>query len=243
LLGVVLAAGRGRRLAPLTHRVPKALLEVARGLPLLELSMAVLRASGLEELVVVVGYMGDKIERALAGRPDVVVVKNPEYWRENGISLLKAEEAVGSEEFILVMADHVFEPEIVRRALATGPLCLCVDREPRYLADPEEATKVRLGPGGTISALGKGLRTWDAYDTGVFACNRLMFWAAGELAERSLRVSVSDCVNFLISHGIPFRAAEATGLAWLDVDTHDALARARGELLKRILGGLGAYPP
>lgn len=229
LLGVILAAGKGRRLAPLTYRRPKALVEVREGLSLLDLSIRALRASGLSEIVVITGYMGHKIEEALASEEGVRIVRNPEYWRENGISLLRAEDVVGSEDFILVMADHVFEPELVRRALRAGPLCLCVDRDPRYMLDPGEATKVKIGPGGLISALGKGLRTWDAYDTGVFACNKLMFSAARELARRSFKVSISDCVNFLISRGVPFRAVDATGLAWVDVDTPEALELVRRE--------------
>ena len=236
MLGVILAAGKGRRLAPLTYRMPKVLVEVREGLPLLSLSMRALRASGISELVVITGYMGHKVEEALAGEEGVKIVRNPEYWRENGISLLRAEEVVGSEDFILVMADHVFEPELVRRAMRAGPLCLCVDRAPRYLLDPGEATKVRIGPNGLISALGKGLRTWDAYDTGVFACNEFMFLAARELARRSFKVSISDCVNFLISRGIPFKAVDATGLAWVDVDTPEALELVRREFPAPSLG-------
>ncbi len=243
MLGVILAAGRGRRLAPLTYRLPKALVELRPGLTLLGLAIRVLRASGLEELVVVSGYMSQAIEKALRGLEGVRVVRNPEYWRENGISLLRAREAVGSEDFVLVMADHIFEPALVRLAIREGPLGLCVDREGRHLLDPGEATKVRVGPGGLIRALGKGLRTWDAYDTGVFACNELMFWAASELAKEKFSVSVSDCVSFLVRQGIEFKAIDATGLAWLDVDTPEALELARKELTDLVLARLGrAYP-
>jgi len=236
-----LAAGRGKRLAPLTDKVPKALVELDKGLTLLELAMRVLKAAGLEELVVVSGYMGHKVEEALREQEGVEVVRNPEYWRENGYSLLKAEEAVGSEEFVLVMSDHVFEPELARRAAGAGPLGLCVDREAKYLLDPGEATKARVGPGGCILALGKALGTWNGYDTGVFACDERMFWAARELAKRSFAVTVSDCVNFLVSEGVCFKAIDATGLLWADVDTHEALEHAKRDLLPLLLTRLGGH--
>ena len=242
MLAVILAAGRGARLTPITDEVPKALVEVEPGLTLLELAVRSLRAAGVEELVVVAGYRARKIEEALSGLENVEVVRNPEYWRENGFSLLKAREAVGGREFVLVMADHVFEPELVHRAVRAGPLSLCVDREGRYLLDPGEATKVRLGPGGLIRAIGKRLRTYDGYDTGVFACDERIFWAAEELVKRSFSVSVSDCVGFLVSQGLPFKAADATGLIWADVDTHEALKHVREHVLPKLMDKLGGVP-
>ncbi len=240
MLGVILAAGKGERFKPITYRVPKVLIEVREGLTLLDLAIRTLRTAGLEEFVVVTGYRSREVEKALSGLEGVEVVRNPEYWRENGISLLRAREAVGSEDFIMVMADHVFEPGLVELAMRSGPLGLCVDREGRYLLDPGEATKVAMGPDGLIRALGKGLEAWDAYDTGVFACNELMFWAAEKLALRSFRVSVSDCVNFLVSRGVEFKALDATGMAWADVDTPEVLKFVREELLELILSKLRA---
>ena len=235
-----MAAGRGERLTPITDHKPKALVEMSGSLTLLDLAIRSLRATGLEELVIVIGYMGHKVEEALAKQEGIRLIKNPEYWRENGYSLLRAREAVGSEDFILVMGDHLFEPRLASLAASSGPLTLCVDREPRYLPDPDEATKVRLGPGGRVEAIGKSLSTWDAYDTGVFACNELMFWAAEELSKRRFSITISDCVNFLAARGVDFKTADATGLLWSDVDTLDALEHARKEVLPALLKRLGS---
>ena len=238
-MAVILAAGRGERLAPITRGRPKALVEVASGLTLLELAIRSLRAAGLEELVVVSGYMGHKIEEALAGQEGIRIVRNPEYWRENGFSLLKASEAVGSEEFVLTMADHLFEPSIPRAAASAGPLALCVDREPRYLLSVEEATKVELAPDGSIRAIGKHLGRWDACDTGVFVCDERMLWAARELARQSFSITVSDCVRFLISRGYTFRTVDVSGSLWTDVDTPEALAHAKEKVLPGLLRAFG----
>jgi NDP-sugar pyrophosphorylase family protein len=61
---VVLAGGRGTRLGPLTERVPKALVEVA-GRPFLEYQLALLRSSGVTEIVLCVGYLSELVERTI----------------------------------------------------------------------------------------------------------------------------------------------------------------------------------
>jgi len=242
-LGVILAAGRGRRLADITDHVPKALVEITDGISLLDLVLGSLRVAGVEEIVIVVGYKDHMIAEALNGAEDVILVRNPEYWRENGLSLLAARGVVGSDDFVLVMSDHIIGPELVRRAIEAGPLGLCVDRNPRFLLDVEEATKVKVRADGRISAIGKDLATWDAFDTGVFACNELMFWAAEEVAKRSFSVTISDCVRFLISRGIQFKAIDATGLLWMDVDTPRCLEHAREMVLPNLIKELeGAWP-
>ncbi|HDI01354.1 MAG TPA: hypothetical protein ENF78_02875 [Candidatus Bathyarchaeota archaeon] len=239
MLGVILAAGRGRRLAEITDHIPKALVEIASGISLLDLALNSLRLAGIRDVVVVVGYKDYMIEEALNGAEGVMLVKNPEYWRENGLSLLAAREFVDSEEFVLLMSDHIVGPELIRRAIRAGPLGLCVDRQPKFMLDPGEATKVKIGPGGHIVDIGKNLTSWDAFDTGVFACNELMFWAAAEVAKRSFSITISDCVRFLISRGIAFKAIDATGLPWADVDTPRCLRHAREVVLPEILRELG----
>ena len=124
MLGVLLAAGRGTRLMPITAEKPKALVEVGRGLTLLELSVRSLLASGLRELVVVVGHLGEAVRRAALALSsygaEIHVVENPEYWRGNGLSLLRAWDVVGSDEFLLAMCDHLVEPAIYEGAARAG---------------------------------------------------------------------------------------------------------------------------
>ena len=243
MLGVILAAGRGTRLMPITAEKPKALVEVAPGLTLLGLSVRSLLAAGLGELVVVVGHRGEEVRRAAeelsSYGASVEVAENPEYWRGNGISLLKAWDIVGSEEFVLAMCDHLVEPGVYGAAAGAGPLCLCVDREPAYLLEAEEATRVLLGPGGAIREIGKGLAKWDAIDMGVFCLNETVFYALKELAREKALISLSDCVRSLVGKGITVRALDMTGSLWTDVDTPEALEHARAHVLPELLRKLG----
>jgi len=243
MLGVILAAGRGARLMPITAEKPKPLVEVGQGISLLELSVRSLMASGLKDLVVVVGYRGEEARRAAEKLrslgAQIAVIENPEYWRGNGLSLLKARDAVGSDEFVLAMCDHLVEPAIYRAAAEAGPFCLCVDKEPAYLLEPREATKVLLGPGETVRAIGKGLTKWDAVDMGVFCLSEPVFYVLEELVREKALVSLSDCVRSLVARGVPVRALDMTGSLWTDVDTLDALEHARALVLPKLLEALG----
>jgi glucose-1-phosphate thymidylyltransferase len=76
---IVLAAGRGRRLEPLTLTRPKPLLPVA-GRPILEHVLEGLARAGIQDIVVVVGHLGEQIAAYLDGRPEPkprVAVQSP----------------------------------------------------------------------------------------------------------------------------------------------------------------------
>lgn len=75
--GMVLAAGLGTRMRPLTDRIPKPLVELS-GRPLLDHAIDRMVAAGVERVVVNVHYKAEMIERHLAGRRDVEIRLSPE---------------------------------------------------------------------------------------------------------------------------------------------------------------------
>jgi hypothetical protein len=85
LLAVILAAGAGTRLRPLTDATPKCLLDI-NGRPLLDRLLEGLAAAGLERAVIVTGHLSERVEAHLADMPpplDVMVVTNPVYRTTN----------------------------------------------------------------------------------------------------------------------------------------------------------------
>jgi choline kinase len=112
---LLLAAGSGTRLQPLTLDAPKCLTEVG-GVPILERLVNNLRAQGFERLVIVIGHMGDRIQEFLQQhacdmRIDYVV--NPVYRTTNNIySLWLARQQI-REPFLLVESDLVFEANML----------------------------------------------------------------------------------------------------------------------------------
>lgn len=112
---LLLAAGTGSRLQPLTLDAPKCLTEVG-GIPILERLVNNLRAQGFKRLIVVIGHLGDHIQEFLqqhAGDMQVDYVLNPDYRTSNNIySLWLARQQI-REPFLLVESDLVFETSML----------------------------------------------------------------------------------------------------------------------------------
>jgi MurNAc alpha-1-phosphate uridylyltransferase len=106
---MVLAAGRGERMRPLTDRVPKPLVAVA-GLPLIDHVLDRLAAVGVERAVVNVHYLADAIERHLAARkrPRIVISDEREKLLDTGGGVVKALAALGGEPFFHVNSDTIW---------------------------------------------------------------------------------------------------------------------------------------
>ena len=106
---MVLAAGLGERMRPLTDRIPKPLLPVA-GKPLIDHVLDRLAAAGIERAVVNVHYLADMIEDHLKGRtaPRIVISNEREKLFNTGGGVVKALGAIGSEPFVHVNSDTIW---------------------------------------------------------------------------------------------------------------------------------------
>lgn len=241
---IILAAGRGSRLVT-GETIPKPLKEVG-GVPLLVRILRTLQGEGITEAVIVVGYEGEQLKRALLAEPSLALelrfVTNDTWDRgANGISLIAAREYL-DEDCILSMADHLYAPEIVRRlqeADLKGACALAIDRDIERCFDLDDATKVKL-EGNRITGIAKELEVYDALDTGVFRVNKKLGDALQAVFERRGDASLSDGVRTLSQTG-EFVVVDAGDSRWIDVDTPEAHARA--EAMIRVWGdALGDDP-
>lgn len=238
--GLVLASGKGSRLGERRGR-PKPLVPVA-GVPLLERAITTLHRAGVSEVVVSTGYRGDEVERfcervsAERGIP-VRCVRNERYEEGNGLSVLAAEAALGEEDFILVMADHVLDPEIAEALAATEPpaggATLAVDHDvtDRRDVDLDDVTRVST-EGGLVRSIGKHLEPYDGFDTGAFRCTHGVFdaLAAAVLEGDS---SLSAGMQRLADEG-RLEALPVSGSRWDDVDTPRDHRRTSRRLYRRL---------
>ena len=112
---VLLAAGDGGRLRPLSLETPKVLLEVA-GRPLICWTLEALRSVGITEVGVVVGYNAEKVVSGLRDVcPEISLefIENPDWQGENGRSLHAARDFAGDDPFVLCMGDHLASPKVM----------------------------------------------------------------------------------------------------------------------------------
>jgi len=107
---MVLAAGRGERMQPLTATMPKPMVLVA-GQPLIDHVLARLADAGVESVVVNVHYMADVLENHLKGRsgpPQVIISNERERLLDTAGGIVNAMEKLGEEPFYLVNSDTIW---------------------------------------------------------------------------------------------------------------------------------------
>ncbi len=228
---VVLAAGLGSRLSSTTLS-PKPLQPVA-GPPLILRVLSCFAQAGVTEAVVVLGYAGETVKAGIEqGHPRLPVqyVVNPRYELGNGLSVLAARSVVGNRPFFLSMADHIFDTSLIT-GLASAPLpgqglVLAVDYKLDEIFDMDDATKVRITD-GRIVEIHKELQTFDAVDTGLFACTPTLFEAIEKVSSAHPEgdCSLSDGVKALAANGKALVHDIGAG-HWQDVDTEEAKRHA-----------------
>ncbi|MBW2185473.1 MAG: phosphocholine cytidylyltransferase family protein [Deltaproteobacteria bacterium] len=116
---LLLAAGTGSRLSPLTDSTPKCLVEVD-GTPILERLVCTLRGHGFERLIVVTGHLSDVIEDYLGSRyagMEITYIASPLYNTTNNIYSLWLAGKVIDEPFLLIESDLVFQPALLKPML------------------------------------------------------------------------------------------------------------------------------
>jgi choline kinase len=136
---VILSAGQGKRLLPLTENTPKCILPIM-GQTLIEWQIDELAKCGIEQVTVVVGYRADKVNQILRshyGSHRVRTVYNAAYAiSDNLVSCWSAHEEM-DEDFVLLNGDTLFEAAVLRRLLETPcqPVTVVVNQKGDYDAD------------------------------------------------------------------------------------------------------------
>lgn len=154
---VILSAGQGKRLSPLTDARPKCLVPIG-GRPILEWQVRALADAGVEEISVVTGFCADAVEAFLKTTSvpaEVRTVFNPFYTVADNIgSCWSAKDLIG-EDTLLLNGDTLFEPAIVERVreAAELPISVTVDAKETYDSDD---MKIRRD-GARLTAIGKTL--------------------------------------------------------------------------------------
>lgn len=231
---VILAAGQGTRLRPITDDRPKCLVELC-GTPLLEHQLAVLHAARIHDITVVGGYRAAMIENR-----GVRLVVNTRYASTNMVcSLFTADAALdGSSDVIIAYGDILYEPRVLTTVLAgTAPIVLAIDRQWRRYWDlrmpnPLDDVETLKLDGHCILAIGKKPVSYDEVQGQYTGLIKVRAEYATRLRKEWYDMDrdayydgqpydnmyMTSFLQHLIDTGWPVHAA-FTDNGWLEVDT------------------------
>ncbi|WP_416901910.1 sugar phosphate nucleotidyltransferase [Micromonospora echinospora] len=237
MIGMVLAAGAGRRLRPYTDTLPKALVPVDGETTILDIALRNLAEVGLTEVVIVVGYAADAVVDRKAALEEkygvtITLVHNDkaEEWN-NAYSLWLAREHF-TRGVLLVNGDTVHPVSVERTLLAErGPGILLAVDTVKKLADEE--MKATFDAAGQLTRITKLMDPAEAYGEYIGA-TLIEPHVADALADaleatwrRDPNLYYEDGYQEFADRGGEVRAASIGDVAWVEVDNHDDLARAR----------------
>ncbi|WP_058364929.1 bifunctional sugar-1-phosphate nucleotidylyltransferase/acetyltransferase [Haloparvum sedimenti] len=214
---VVLAAGEGRRLAPLTNRRPKPMLPVANR-PILEYVVEAVADAGIDRVVLVVGYRGERIRNHFGdGREWDLEIEYVEQSHQlgTGHAVLQAQAAVG-DRFVVLNGDRIVDGSIVREvrdATVDGrtPVMAVTDVE-----HPREYGVVSLEGGRVVGVEEKPEAPVAAgrINAGVYGFSAAIFDAVRDTSPAG-ELGITDTLDRL-AHESPIEAVEYHG-DWYDV--------------------------
>jgi choline kinase len=241
LIGLVLAAGAGRRLRPDTDHLPKTLLPVDGEITILDIGLRNLAAAGLTEIVVIVGYaaaaVADRVpdlEQRHGVRLELVYNNRAEEWN-NAYSLWLAREHFGGG--VLMVNGDTVHPASVERALLAArrpepgaDLILAID-DVKKLADEE--MKVVIDERGLLARITKRMDPAQAHGEYIGA-TLIEPRAAIALADalevtwrRNPDLYYEDGFQELADRGGSVALEPIGDVEWVEVDDHRDLRRAR----------------
>jgi choline kinase len=151
---IILSAGKGSRLHPLTEDRPKCLIELG-GKSLLEWQLDALAANGVCDIVVVTGFRDDLVDAVVAARPGVRTLFNPFYHVADNLGSVWLARAEFDRDVLLLNGDTLVSAALVARVLreARNPICVTIDEKSEYDADDMKV----LREGDRLLRIGKAL--------------------------------------------------------------------------------------
>jgi choline kinase len=233
---VILMAGEGSRLRGSDKTLLKPFVPVL-GRPLISYTIDTLIHAGIKKANFIVGYQSSRIiaavKQLIPSELESCFIENPDWQKQNGISLLAAVNDVTSP-FLLTMSDHLFDRSIVDLLLRNAvldQLNLALDRKLDSVFDVDDGMKVQT-QGDRILKIGKDLTVYDGIDTGLFVCPLDIFDHL-ERVKRNGDCSLADGVRSMASED-KARAVDIGDAWWQDIDTIAMLACAERQLRSRL---------
>lgn len=226
---LILAAGFGSRLAPITNDIPKSLVKV-NGQPILFKQIDNLLENGITDITVVSGYKADVMERELGKTyPNVKIIESTDYKTTNNMySAFLGIKAIGSGGFLMMNADVFYDASVIKALLDFKEKDAIVVDIGTY---NEESMKV-IEKDGRIVSISKQIAEKDALGSSIDVYKFSEYGAKAFFAKCKEYIEDKKIVNLWsevalndILSETTFKACPLSG-RWYEIDNHEDLAAA-----------------
>ncbi len=236
---IILAAGRGARLSPLTDHTPKALVPVGQR-PLLEWTLDHAARLGIDRVVIVAGY---RAEQFMAYDADVII--NKHYASTNMVETLFCAQSRFEQDCIVSYGDIVFNHEVLETLLSRSePVSVVIDTQwrdywrQRFDNPLDDAETLKLDQTGNITEIGQAPIAYEDIAAQYIGLMRFQGDGVQSLEQghkqaqdddhnqgtcfnsgRTLaQLYLTDLLQGMIDHGVTIKAVPIAG-GWLEIDT------------------------
>lgn len=231
---VILAAGIGSRLWPLTKDKPKCLVKVA-GKSILDYQLEAYKSAGIKEVIIVIGYAGDAIVEHCKHIKGINIryVHNKQFENTNNMySLYLARDLIGNKPFFLSNADVALDREIITGLAADQRADLIGVDAGKY---NDESMKVTIGDDGVVTDISKSIVLDSAHGVSIdvykfsASASKVLFGEVSRIVadEGNLNDWTEVALQRLYqSEALSSEPFDIAPHSWVEIDDHDDLARA-----------------
>jgi len=231
---IILAAGRGSRLYPITIDRPKCLLEIG-GERIIDRQIDSMRMAGIKDIVVVVGYKGDVIRHEVGDK--IRFREYHDYDTTNNLHTLWSVRDELNDGFICLFSDVVFDTEVMDRAKKSKEdFCLIIDTG--KILEGTMRVKIR---GGRVIGVGSQIPISEASGNFIgiakFSENgaKMLLEQMGKMVHGHRGDYYTIAVDTLARRGILVGYIDVRDSAWIEIDTKKDLDKAEE---KQFVGAL-----
>ena len=244
---IIIAAGMGSRLKPLTNNKPKCLLKI-RGRTILERQLEGLRGCGINDISLVRGYKKEMLKF-----PGIKYYENTDYLNNNILSSLFFAEKEMDNAFIFSYSDIIYQKNIVEKLLQNNSdISLVVDYDwlKQYTnrkKHPVSEAELVKAENGKIARIGKSVVTLKKAQGEFIGLAKFSKKGAEILKEEYQKLVrkyqdrknqrfqnaaffekayLTDMIQYLINRGYPIDSVDIKG-GWVEIDTDEDIAKAR----------------
>jgi len=232
MIAVILAAGEGTRLRPITDTIPKCMIIVG-GVPILHHQLDAYYKAGIRKVIVVTGYLSEKIRDYVSKLPpnflDIQLVENLNFASTNNMYSLWLTHDLIDDDILLSNGDVIFDPKIIVLIAKAKQQNLVASDRSQYL---EESMKIIVRD-GIVTKISKTITPNDAYATSIdlyrlgkktahelFSIIETRYIAQNKLNQWT-EVALQDL--FAVENFEPF---DIDGRHWIEIDTPSDLQEA-----------------